>query len=295
MACGALLRRALHVAAACGASAALARTAGAQCRPPKSSNEARLLAYYSAPVVMSPQIMPPGVTNAWVTLGGEVTYVPRPDPTLQRSGRCFMPKQESTHLTSILPRPRIVAALSHGVMVELSYLPPIRVSNARANLLSGAASVSHDVGAWLGGPMVGTVRAHFTHGTVRGPITCPKEFLQQIDASVPCYGTNPSYDTFRPNVWGAEAILSRTMLGGRLGAYGGAGNNWLQPRFRAHFLEGTGTLDNTRVETDLTRLALFAGGEWRVRSRWSATAQLYAFPQDIALFRVGATASVGGR
>jgi len=288
-------RSALRIVAACGASAMMAGMAGAQCRPPKNSNEARLLAYYSAPVVMSPQIMPPGVTNARVTLGGEVTYVPRPDPTLQRSGRCFMPKEESTHLTSILPRPRIVATLPHGVMVELSYLPPFRVAHAKANLLSGAASISHDVGAWLGGPLVGTVRAHFTHGTVHGPITCPKKALQQIDASVPCYGTDPSYDAFKPDVWGLEAILSRTMLGGRLGTYGGAGYNWLQPRFQAHFLEGTGTLDSTRIEVDLTRLALFAGGEWRVRGRWSATAQLYAFPQDIALFRVGAAASVGGR
>jgi len=181
------------------------------------------------------------------------------------------------------------------VMVEASYLPPIQVAHAKANLLSGAASISHGVGAWLGGPVVGTVRAHFTHGTVHGSITCPKKALQQIDASAPCYGTAASYDTFRPNVWGGEAMLSRTMLGGRLGAYGGAGNNWLRPRFQAHFLEGTGTLDSTRIEVDLRRLALFAGAEWRARGRWSATAQVYAFPQDVALFRVGAVASVGGR
>jgi hypothetical protein len=289
------LRSALHVAAACGASAVMADISAAQCRPPASSNEARLLAYYSAPVVMSPQLVPPGVGDAWVRLGGDVTYVPRPDPTLQRSGRCFMPKEESTHLTSILPRPRIVATLPHGLMLEASYLPPIQVAHAKANLLSGAASISRGVGVWLGGPLVGTARAHFTHGTIHGSITCPKKALQQIDASVPCYGTDPSYDAFKPDVWGLETILSRTMFGGRLGTYGGAGYNWLQPRFQAHFLEGTGTLDSTRIEVNLTRLALFAGAEWRARGRWSATAQVYAFPQDVALLRVGAVASVGGR
>jgi hypothetical protein len=292
---GTLLQKALQIVAACGASSAVATRGVAQCRPPANSNEARLLAYYSAPVVLSPQIALQGGSGITWSVGGDVTYVPPPDPTLRRSGRCFMPKEESTHLTSILPRPRVTVSLPHGVFFEAAYLPPLQVAHAKANLVSGAASVSHVLGWWVGGRIVGTARAHVTHGTVRGPITCPEKALQQVDASVPCYGDKASRDTFKPNVAGVDAILSRTMLSGQLGAYAGMGYNWLSPRFQAHFLEGTGVLDNTKIEVDLGRVALFSGAEYRVRGRWSATAQLYAFPQDVALFRVGAAASVGGR
>jgi hypothetical protein len=292
---GAVSRAGLRVAATLGASAAMVSTGAAQCRPPASSNEARLLAYYSAPVVLALQVMPLGAGSGRVGFSGDVTYIPPPDPTLRRSGRCFMPKEESTHLTSFLPRPRMVAWLPHQIMLEASYLPPIRVAGAKANLFSGAASVTHGLGVWLGGPLEGTVRAHVTHGSIRGSITCAKHALQQRDASAPCYGTTPSYDTFRPNLWGLETILSRSMLNGRLGIYGGAGTSWLKPRFQAHFQEGTGVLDSTRVEVDLQRYSLFTGGEWRVAGRWSATAQLYAFPEDVALFRVGVAANVGGR
>jgi hypothetical protein len=156
--------------------------------------------------------------------------------------------------------------------------------------------ISSDVTVKRQFPTAGTYDYYCTvHGTVRGPITCPEKALQQVDASVPCYGDKASRDTFKPNVAGVDAILSRTMLSGQLGAYAGMGYNWLSPRFQAHFLEGTGVLDNTKIEVDLGRVALFSGAEYRVRGRWSATAQLYAFPQDVALFRVGAAASVGGR
>lgn len=291
----AVSRRNLRVAVTLGASALLARAATAQCRPPANSNEARLLAYYSAPVVLAPQLMPLR-QGAWsVRISGDVTYIPPPDPTLRRSGRCFMPKEESTHLTSFLPRPRVTVSFANGVMLEASYLPPLKVAGARANLFSASASLTHGVGAWLWGPVDGTLRAHVTHGAIRGSITCAKSALQQIDARVPCYGTKPSYDTFRPNLTGIEAVLSRTLRDGRLGVYGGAGSSWLRPRFQAHFEEGTGVLDSTRIVVDLHRYSLFGGGEWRVARRWSATAQVYAFPQDVALIRVGAAASVGGR
>jgi hypothetical protein len=247
---GATRRALLRVAATLGATAISANAVTAQCRPPVNSNEARLLAYYSAPVVLAPQLVALR-PHGWLSVSGDVTYIPHPDPTLQRSGRCFMPKEESTQLTSFLPRPRVTAFLSRGVMIEASYLPPLRVAGAKANLFSGAASVTHALGTWLGEPLAGTVRAHVTHGAIRGSITCAKRALQQQDASAPCYGATPSSDTFRPNLVGVEAMLSRTMLEGRLGVYGGAGRNWLRPRFQAHFQEGTGVLDSTRVEADL--------------------------------------------
>lgn len=267
--------------------------AGGQCLPPEDSNEARLLAFYEAPMIFSAQLAPGSV--AGISVAGDLTYIPKPDPSLQRTSRCFTPKEESTQLSPVFPRPRLVVALPFGVMVEGSYLPPVRVAGAQANLLSGALSISQGIGGWLGGPVTATVRAHGTRGSVRGAITCAKRALQQRSASEPCYGTRPSRDTFRPNAWGVEGMLSRTLLANRLGIYGGAGVNWLRPRFQVGFTDATGFVDSTRVEVDLTRAALFAGAEWRLRGAISATAQLYAVPEDVALFRVGLAAGTGGR
>jgi hypothetical protein len=269
--------------------------ASGQCLPPEDSNEARLLAYYEAPVIFSAQLTPGRMRPGGVSIAGDLTYIPKPDPALQRTGRCFTPKEESTQLSPVFPRPRLVVALPFGLAVEGSYLPPLKVAGAQANLFSGALSFSHGVGSPFGGPLTASVRAHTTRGWVRGAITCARRALQQRDATEPCYGTKPSRDTFRPNAWGVEGMLSRSFLAERLGVYGGAGVNWLEPRFQVGFTDGTGFVDRTRVEVDLTRAALFAGAEWRLRGVVSATAQLYAVPEDVALFRLGLAAGAGGR
>lgn len=269
--------------------------ASGQCLPPEDSNEARLLAYYEAPIVFSPQLTPGRLRAGGFAIAGDLTYIPKPDPSLQRTGRCFTPKEESTQLSPVFPRPRLVVALPFGVTIEGSYLPPLKIAGAQANLLSGSVSLSQGVGSWLGGPVTASLRAHGTRGWVRGAITCAKSALQQQEPSDPCYGTRASRDTFRPNAWGVEALLSRTMLSDRVGVYGGAGMNWLRPRFQVGFTDGTGFVDRTRVEVDLTRAALFAGAEWRLRGMVSATAQLYAVPEDVTLFRLGLAAGAGGR
>lgn len=269
--------------------------ASGQCLPPEDSNEARLLAYYEAPIIFSPQLTPGRMRPGGFAIAGDLTYIPKPDPSLQRTSRCFTPKDESTQLSPVFPRPRLVVALPFGVTIEGSYLPPLTVAGAQANLLSGSVSLSRGAGRWLGGPVTASVRAHGTRGWVRGAITCAERALQQRDPSDPCYGTRPSRDSFRPNAWGLEAMLSRTMLADRLGVYGGAGMNWLRPRFQVGFTDGTGFVDRTRVEVDLTRATLFAGAEWRLRGMVSATAQLYAVPEDVALFRLGLAAGAGGR
>lgn len=269
--------------------------ASGQCLPPDDSNEARLLAYYEAPLTFSPQLTPGRMGAAGFGIAGDLTYIPSPDPALQRTGRCFTPKEESTQLSPVFPRPRLVVALPFGLTVEGSYLPPLKFGGAQANLVSGALSLSRGVGSWLGGPVTASFRAHATHGWVRGAITCAKSALQQRDASRPCYGTKPSLDTFRPNASGLEAMLSRTMLAERLGVYAGAGINRLAPRFQVGFTDATGFADRTRVEVDLTRTAVFAGADWRLRGMISATAQLYAVPEDVALFRLGLAAVTRNR
>ena len=278
--------------AAVGVAVALcAGTASAQCRPGEDSNEAKLLAHYSAPIVFAPRGAP-SFARGRVTIGGDLTYIPRPDPALERTGRCFMPKQESTRISPVFPRPRLTVALPLGIGVEVAYLPPIRVGGAKANLVSGALSIAQPLFAIGGQPLVAAARVHATRGYVNGAITCGADAIQQSDPAAPCYGTEKSNDTFRPNMWGIDGSAGRAFRDGKLSVYAGGGVTWLAPRFRVGFEDGRGFVDRTRVEVDLRRVALFGGGSWHLAGAWSATAQVYSVPVDVTLFRVGATASL---
>jgi hypothetical protein len=279
------------VAAGC-TLAALASRAGAQCLPGEDSNEAKLLAHYSAPITFAP-LAEPGFAAGRFVLGGDVTYIPKPDPALERTGRCFMPKKESTQLSPVFPRPRLMIGLPLGIGIEVSYLPPVRVAGAKANLVSGAVSVTRPLLALASHPVIAAARVHATRGYVNGAITCGADALQQSDPAAPCYGTQESHDTFRPNMWGIDGSIGEMLMAGRLGLYAGGGFTWLAPRFRVGFNDANGFIDRTRVEVDLHRAAVFGGATYRLAGIWSATAQVYSVPADVTLFRVGATANLG--
>jgi hypothetical protein len=276
-----------------GAAMAPAALDAQACRPPEGSNEALLLGYYAAPMVFSAQ--PAARLKPWaVRAGGDLTYIPQPNSSIQRTSLCFTPKEENTELSPVMPRPRVAVGLPMGFMFEGSYLPPLEVAGAKANLYSGALTYTYSMFARTGLPIRAALRAHATGGSVKGSITCARKALQWLDKSQPCWGVSPSKDTFSPNIRGAEATLATALFNGRLGVYGGGGVNVLKPRFQVGFVDGEGIVDDTRVEVDLTRTAYFTGLDWRTRGMWSATAQLYVVPQDVALFRVGASATLPG-
>jgi hypothetical protein len=270
-----------------------ARVVGAQCQPGEDSNEAKLLAHYSAPITFAPQAEP-GFAAGRFVFGADLTYIPKPDPALERTGRCFMPKKESTQLSPVFPRPRLMVGLPLGIGLEIGYLPPVRVAGAKANLLSGALSVARPLLSVGGQPVVvAAARIHATRGYVNGAITCSDDAIQQTDPNEPCYGTAKSNDTFRPNMWGIDGSIGRAFMAGRLGLYAGGGYTWLSPRFRVGFDDANGFKDRTRVEVDLTRASVFGGATYRLAGIWSATAQVYSVPVDVTLFRLGATARLG--
>ncbi len=284
-----------RIATALGACASLALVplaAGAQCLPGEQSNEAKLLAHYSAPLTFAP-LAEPGFAAGRFVIGADLTYIPKPDPALERTGVCFMPKNESTQLSPVFPRPRLMIGLPLGIGLELSYLPPVRVAGAKPNLVSGAVSVARPLLVLAGRPVIAAARLHATRGYVNGAITCARDALQQTDQNEPCYGAEKSNDTFRPNMWGIDGSVGRAFMDGRLGLYAGGGVTWLAPRFRVGFTDGRGFVDRTRVEVDLTRAAVFAGAAYHVSGTWSATAQLYSVPEDVTLFRLGGAARLG--
>lgn len=283
--------RALGTSLAAAALALAPGIAGAQCRPGEDSNEAKLLAHYSAPIAFAPQAGP-AFARGRIVLGADLTYIPKPDPALERTGSCFDAKK-STQLSPVFPRPRLTIGLPLGIGLEVGYLPPVRVASAKANLVSGALSVARPLLSVAGQPIVAGVRVHATRGYVNGPITCGEDAIQQSNPSGPCYGSEKSNDTFRPNMWGIDGSLGRSFLDRRLALYAGGGMTWLSPRFRVGFTDATGYHDRTRVEVDLRRLSAFGGATYQLAGIWSATAQVYSFPADVTLFRVGATARLG--
>lgn len=265
------------------------REATAQCRVQTNSNEAKLLAFYTAPIVFSmgtsPEELPPGS----IRIGAEGEYIPKPDPAIERTGACFTQKSEHTSLSNVFGRPRITVSGPFGFAFEAAYLPPVTIARATPNLFSYAVSKAHHFAA---GPVSnGTtlmLRMHGTFGNVKGAITCPQSQLQQTSPTSPCYGTSPSHDTFHPNMFGGE-ITAGFVPGSRgVSFYGGAGANRIDPHFQVGFTDANGNVDQTQVELEkpIIRATIFGGVTAIVRQIFDVGAQVYSVPADVTLFRL---------
>ena len=262
----------------------VAANAEAQCRPPGNTHEARLLAFYEAPLVFSLVSAPAPVPMGAVTLGAEAGNVPSPNAEIQRPEYCYQPHTEHTTLTPAFGRPRLTVGLPAGFALEASYLPPVPVGGATPNLASIA--LARPVTLAIGAREVTlALRAHGTLGMVRGSITCPASALQTADATAPCYATQPSHDTFYPGMFGTEGAVAVRDRGGRLSFYAGGGITWLHPRFRVGFTDASGTVDATEVLADLRRGSAFGGVTLRATDLIQFSAQAYSVPQDATTVR----------
>lgn len=262
------------------AHVAAPRVATAQCRPPKNSNEAKLLAFYGMPIVLSAD--PTSVTsNGALHLSMEGAYVPNAPASIQRTENCYTGHVEHTSLAKFFGRPRLALTFANGLGAEVSYLPPVKIADAKPDLFSAAA--------WLTRPLTSvvqmTARLHMTRGNVHGAITCPKDGLQQSDPATPCYGTDPSDDEFRPDMYGGELVASMTPSSSRFTAQAGLGMNFLRPRFAVDFSDLLGGRDRTRIEVNLTRMTGLLGAAWRVTNRCQVATQGYASFGDGATVR----------
>jgi hypothetical protein len=255
-----------------------------QCKVGKETNEAKLLAYYAAPLAFSPSGELERMHARAIRAAFELTYIPKPDAALTRTGTCFLPKQENSQLSSVLPRPRLAIGLPAGFYLEGTYLPPVTVADATPNM----ASVALGFVRQLGNRLQFALRGHATFGRVRGPITCPTDALQMSDPNKACYGTSKSNDTYHPNILGLESAVGWSG-DGRYTAYLGAGYSTLQPRFQVGFQPANAPFDSTRVEVNLTRFTALVGGRYRVSRRLDATGEIYSVPKDVTTLRVGAS------
>src|SRR3982075_716293 len=268
---------------------ALQHQAGAQCKVATNSNEGKLLAFYTAPIVFSMATAPEVMRPASIRIGAEGEYIPKPNPTIEQTGRCFTQKSEHTSLSPVFGRPRITISGPFGFALEAAYLPPVTIARATPNLFSFAVSQAHHfaVGPVTNGATL-MLRVHGTFGNVKGAITCPRSQLQQTSPTSPCYGTSPSKDTFHPDMFGADIAAGFAPGNRGISFYGGAGANRIDPHFQVGFTDGNGSVDRTQVELEkpLTRAAIFGGVTAVFRQSLDIGAQVYSVPADVTLFRL---------
>lgn len=265
------------------------REAGAQCRVKAGSNEGKLLAFYTAPIVFSMATAPEVIRPASIRIGAEGEYIPKPNPAIEQTGACFTQKSEHTSLSPVFGRPRLTVGGPFGFALEAAYLPPVKIARATPNLFSFAVSQAHHFAV---GPIsTGTtlmLRLHGTFGNVKGAITCPRSQLQQTSPSSPCYGDNPSKDTFHPAMFGGEIAAGFAPANSGISFYAGTGANRIDPHFQVGFTDRAGNVDMTQVELQepLTRATLFGGVTAVVRQVFDVGAQIYSVPADVTLFRI---------
>jgi hypothetical protein len=264
--------------------------AGAQCKVPIASNEGKLLAFYTVPLVFSAATEPEATAPGSIRIGFEGEYIPKPNPEIQRTGKCFLQKSEHTSLSPVFGRPRITIGLPASFAIEGSYLPPVTIADAKPNL--GSVAISHTQRlpfSRVAGGATLMIRANATFGNVKGPITCPKSSLQTTNTTAACYGTTPSNDTFSPNMYGIDLLAGVRPPLSVFGFYAGAGANQIDPHFQVGFTNGQGGVDRTRVqlENPVTRLTLTAGTTAHIKERIDFGAQVFSVPQDVTTFRIG--------
>ncbi|MEX2110422.1 MAG: hypothetical protein WD802_07465 [Gemmatimonadaceae bacterium] len=269
---------------------AVTETVSAQCRVPSGSNEGKLLAFYTAPIAFSMATTPEVTMAGSIRFGAEGEYVPRPDPELEQTGRCFTQKSEETSLSPVFGRPRITIGIPLGFTVELGYLPPVTIAKATPHLFSFAiAHATHH----SFGPASGTTiifRGHGTYGSVKGAITCPSSALQQTLPDSPCYGNEPSNDTFHPDMFGGEIAAGVTAPSRAFSLYLGVGANRIDPHFQVGFtnIKDPPEVDMTRVQLEgpLTRATVFGGVTAIVARVFDVGAQIYSVPSDATMVKL---------
>lgn len=286
--------------AALGVSAAapLAAQARELKRYGAGAPEAKLMLYYSSTVAFSPLGVPFGVdrpsepaategrTSPRFEAAVEISYLPELSLEQRTTGS---DKPEATNLAPLFPRPRIGTRLPGGLGLELSWIPPLRVFDVKANLFAGALSRSFAVS---NGVRI-VPRASVLVGRVEGPITCNRETSEEGDAalatyfSLVCYG-NDSRDYFEPRHVSGELVVARTTTSGRWQPYISGGARAERTRFDVGVIRRDGSRDRDQpiLEVKTTRGFGTAGASWLGLRRTRLTGELYYAPGSALTGRV---------
>jgi hypothetical protein len=257
--------------------------AQAVCRPPASSNEAKVFGNFAVPLAFSTLAAPQPVRAGFLRLTLEGSYLPTLDAATRTATICRPGKgPENTDLLFAFPRPRIAVGLPGSLLLEASWIPPVRLNGAKANL--GAVALGRGFALGQRGTTTVGIRVHATFGVVEAPITCDDEAL--VDVTSECYQGTRSDDHYHPATYGAEGSVGWRLAGGRVRPYLGGGVNLLRPRFQVHFVNSFGDTDSTRVELNLTRGVAFGGVTWETARGFGLGGEIYAAPADAVTARL---------
>jgi hypothetical protein len=262
------------------------------CTPDTDSREADLFGHFSVPLAFSPAQAPWVYRPGAIQIGVEGTYLPDASDRIATATTCQPGKgPENVNLLSAFPRPRIGFALGDGVLLEASWVPPVRLNGVRPNLWSFALSRTVPVDQH-GTMFMG--RAHTTIGHINAPFTCSAKDVK--DPATPiCLGGEVSDDRYSPNIFGVELAFGWALSQGRIRPYLGSGYNILHPRFRVNFTRSDGTLDDTKIEVNLSRWILFGGLTFAPVQGFTISTEAYSAPSDQITGRIKATLITGGR
>ena len=252
--------------------------------------EAKLMLYYSSSVAFSPL----GVSHAVGAWGGradrrfegalEISYLP---PLSAEQRTVGSDKPEATNLAPVFARPRVAARLGPTI-VELSWIPPFRVFDVKANLFAGA--VSWSVAAGSATRIV--PRVSFLTGRVEGPITCNSETAAEGGPDLAtyygavCYG-NDSQDYFEPRHLSGEVIVTRSSSAARWYPYASVGARTERTRFDVGVITNDGGRDQDQpiLEVKTTRAYGTVGATWFGLPRTRLTGELYYAPGSVFTVR----------
>jgi hypothetical protein len=95
-------------------------------------------------------------------------------------------------------------------------------------------------------------------------------------------------------MFGLDLSLGLPVVGEALRGYGGVGVNWLRPRFQVGFTDADGVVDDSKVETNLTRFAYFGGLTWRLGGRIAVSGEVYAQSSDAVTGRLALAYTLRG-
>jgi hypothetical protein len=262
------------------------------CTPATDSREADLFGHFSVPLAFSPAQSPWIYRPGTIQIGLEGTYLPDASDRIATPTTCRPGKgPENVNLLTAFPRPRIGFALGDGVLLEASWVPPVRINGVRPNLWSFALSRTVPIDQ-RGTMFMG--RFHATFGNLRAPITCPEQAVQDA-ANATCLGGEVSDDRYSPNIFGVELALGWALGKGRIRPYLGAGYNILHPRFQVDFTDASGVRDRQKVEVNLSRWALFGGLTFAPVRSFTISTEAYSAPSDLITGRLKVTLMLGGK
>lgn len=262
------------------------------CSPGSGSHEAELFAHFSVPLAFSssqaPWIYLPGSTQIAI----EGTYLPDASDRIATPTKCRPGKgPENVNLLTAFPRPRVAFALGDGVLMEASWVPPVRINGVKPNLWGLALSRTvplNNRGAMFSG------RAHFSFGSIKAPFVCSEADTK--DAGNPdCFGGSESDDKYSPNIFGVELAFGWAWAQGRVRPYVGSGYNIIHPRFQVNRTVAGGATDDQKVKVNLSRWTLFGGFTFQPANNFMLSTEAYTAPSDLITGRVKASVLFGGR